>query len=306
MRWILLTSLINFVLLTGPLKAAESTLEADEAAIIANTKALHDEQGSVREAAAAALRDIVAKYPSGTSNIRDRDSGEAYWMKKVQQVTPGMTEAEVLKILPPFKETPELSTHGSGDSHVTTFRLDPHWTVTIQYRNPDKVIERPKLSKRELLIYVKPPADYSGTWTCWYVNGSKGHKVQYENGKYDGTLTAYYDSGAKCYEQHYRNHVADGPDTGWYKDGAKMYSGQYRADKQDGRWIHWYENGQKSSESNFKNGEQDGLYASWYENGQVRFEMNYRNGVKHGKEAAWSEKGELQYKHEYKVGGIVD
>src|SRR5205823_3871905 len=151
--------------------------------------------------------------------IRDKDSGEARWAEKVKQVKPGMTEAEVLKLLPCFLESPDHSSTGSGDSHVDMYRLDRHWTVTIQYRNPDKVIEQPKLNRRELLIHVKPPANYSGTWVNWYVNGQKGWEAQYENGKYNGTLTAYYDNGVKSYEQHYTNHTANGADTGWYSDG---------------------------------------------------------------------------------------
>ncbi|MEP6789155.1 MAG: hypothetical protein ABJB40_12030, partial [Acidobacteriota bacterium] len=150
---------IGFLFLTGCLGtyASSDTLSEDEAAIVANIKALHSEKSEVREAAAKELRRIIAKYPSGTTNIRSKDGGEAYWTEKVNQIMPGMAEAEVVKILPPFSEYPENSGVGSGDSHITGYRLDNNWLVNIQYRNPDKVIERPKLVKRELLIYAQPP-----------------------------------------------------------------------------------------------------------------------------------------------------
>lgn len=295
---------INILFLSGwQLASGVDSLSEDEAAIAVNIKALHNENSEVREAAAEALRRIIAKYPSGSSNIRSKDSGEAYWMEKVSQVKEGMTKTEVVKILPPLPESADYAMGPNGD---VSYRLDNNWIVTIPYRKSDKVVSSAKLTKRELLVYVPPPEGYTGTWTTWYVNGQKGHETQYENGKYNGLLTHYYDNGQKCYEQHYTNHVADGPDHGWYRDGQEMYSGQYRNGKRDGRQIHWFPNGGKQSENNFKDGEFDGLTAGWYENGQMRFEMNYKNGVKHGLEAGWDEQGVLQYKREYKNGRVIE
>jgi antitoxin component YwqK of YwqJK toxin-antitoxin module len=282
------------------------SLSDDDVAIAAHVKALHDEKSEVREAAAKALRLIVAKYPSGTSDIRRNDSGEAYWTAKVNQVIPGMTKAEVVKILPPLPNSPDGMSMGSGQSHVVSYRLDSHWVVTIQYRNPDKVIERPKLSKRELLVYVAPPKNYTGEWVCWYVNGQKGHETQYKDGKYNGVLTHFHDNGHKMYEQHYVNHITDGADTGWYPDGRLSYTARYKNGKQDGKWIHYYHDGKKKHEANYKDGVQNGLYAGWYENGQMRFEMNYKNGIKHGMEAGWNEQGVVHYKREYKNGEVAE
>jgi antitoxin component YwqK of YwqJK toxin-antitoxin module len=296
---------INVLFLSGwqleDLRA--DSLSDDEAAIALHIKALHNGNSEVREAAAEALRRIIAKYPSGTSNIRSKDSGEACWIEKVSQVKEGMTKPEVVKIIPPLPESADYTTGPTGD---VSYRIDKNWIVTIPYRNSDKVISNAKLTKSELLVFVAPPEDYTGTWTTWYVNGQKGHETQYENGRYNGLLAHYYDNGQKWYEQHYTNHVGDGPDTGWYRDGQKAYSGQYRNGKQDGKWTHWFDDGQKSSENNFKDGEFDGFIGEWYENGQMRFEVNYKNGVKHGIEAGWDEQGVLQYKREYKNGRVVD
>ena len=278
------------------------SLSDDEAAIALHIKALHNRNSEVREAAADALRRIIARYPSGTSNIRSKDSGEAYWMEKVSQVKAGMTKADVVKIIPPLPESAEEITP-NGD---VSYRLDNDWVVIIPYHHSNKVISSAKLAKLELLVYVRPPEDYTGTWTTWYVNGQKGSEVQYENGGYNGLLTYYHDNGQKSYEQHYADNVCDGPDTGWYKDGLKMYSGQYRKGKLDGKWIHWFHSGEKQSEDNFKDGEFDGLIAGWYENGQMRFEMNYKNGIKDGVETGWDEQGALQYMRVYKNGRVLD
>ncbi len=254
---------ISFLFLTGCgwLFAQADSLPDDEAAITANIKALHSVNNEVRAKAAEALRRIVAKYPSGTSNIRSKDGGEADWMKKVGQVVPGMTAFEVSQILPPFADAPDGMSIGSGQSHITDYRLDFHWVVSIQFRNPDAVIEPPKLNKREMLVNVAAPKNYTGSWICWYVNGQKGLETQFIDGKYDGVFTNFHDNGKKAVEQHYVNYVAEGADTGWYPDGKIMYTGLYRSGKTDGQWVHWYPNGNKSSGMNFKNGVFDGLHA---------------------------------------------
>jgi antitoxin component YwqK of YwqJK toxin-antitoxin module len=185
------------------------------------------------------------------------------------------------------------------------YRLDYDWIVTVQYDNPDTVIERPKLDRKEMRVFVAPPAKYTGTWTCWHVNGQKAHETQYLDGQYQGASVAYHDNGKISVEQHYIYHMANGAGTGWYADGAKSYAGQYRDGKQVGHWIHWYPNGQKHAEDNYnKDGRLKGLHATWYPNGQQSLEVHYRDGVKHGIEAAWNEQGVLQYRREVKNGSV--
>ncbi len=277
----------------------------DEAAVRAHIKALRDSNSETRAAAADALRRIVAKYPSGTVYLSSRDGGEAAWQAKVNQVNPGMTKADVLKILPSFAEAPESMEIGSGDSHIVSYRLDYHWMVTVYHRNPDKVIERPTLTRRALQVDVTPPKDFTGTWTTWHVNGQKGVETQYKNGKYDGVLTSYHDNGTKNYEQHYANNDAHGADTGWYPNGKLSYTGQYRKGKKDGKWTHWYANGNKHEESTYTNGKYNGRSTNWHENGQIGSVNDYKDGVKHGLEASWDENGDLQYERVYVNGKIV-
>jgi hypothetical protein len=54
-----------------------ATIEEDEALVAKDIKALHDAHEEMREEAAAQLRGIIAKYPSGTSDLRHKDSGKA-------------------------------------------------------------------------------------------------------------------------------------------------------------------------------------------------------------------------------------
>ncbi len=286
--------------------AAAPKVSEDEAAVSTHIKALRSADGETRKVAAAALRRIVAKYPSGTTYLSSKDGGEAAWREKVDRVEPGMAKAEVLKLLPAFAEAPDGLEIAEGDSHIVSYRLDYHWVVRISYRNTDKVIERPVLRKSALRIHPAPPEDFTGAWTTWHVNGQKGYEVLYKDGRYDGTFTSFHDNGAKSYEQHYANHVAHGPDTGWQPDGTLSYTALYRDGKQDGKWVHWHTNGKKHSETNYANGKYHGRVTYWHENGQIGSVNEYKDGVKHGVEASWKPNGQLQYKRVYVNGEIAD
>ena len=281
------------------------TLSDDETAIAANIKALHSENSDCREAAAKDLRRIIAKYSSGTSDIRRKDGGEAYWTEKVNQVVPDMSEAEVVDILPAFLESHDNEELGDMDNHVVDYRLDYHWIVSVQYRNPDKVVKSAKLVKSELSVFVAPPKDYTGTWICWYVNGQKRFEVQFKEGKYGGVYIDFWDNGQKAYEHHFVSNVAEGPDTGWYADGKISLTGQYKDGKRDGQWLFFYRNGNKVLETNYKNGRLDGRNADWFESGQMRWETNFVNGIPNGIESTWNEQGVLQSQKIWKNGKVV-
>jgi antitoxin component YwqK of YwqJK toxin-antitoxin module len=299
-------ALFAVLILMGTIVAQPDSLSADEAAIADNIKLLRSENSETREAAAKELRRIIAKYPSGTTNIRDKDGGEAFWMQKVGQIVPSMVKSEVTKILPPSTESPEGMGAGSGQSHSDHYRLDNIWMVRIAYQNPDVVLKVAELIKRHLEFYVEPPKDFTGTWTGWYVNGQKAVEVQFKDRKYHGTFTKFHDNGRKWTEQFHVNGEGDGPGYGWYPDGKVSYTLQYKNGKQDGASRHFYPDGRKRSEFNFKDGKFHGLMAQWYENGQMRVERNYKDGVQHGTEASWSEEGKLHYKREYRDGKVAE
>jgi len=281
---------------------AKANKPDDASAVAAHIKALGDPDSETRAVAAAALRQIIAKYPSGTVYLSSKDGGEATWQKKLDQVKPGMTKKEVLKVLPEAIEGLELA---SGDSHLVTYRLDHHWMVTVDYRNPDKVISTPVLKKFALQVDVAPPKDFTGTWTTWHVNGQKGRETHYKDGKYDDVLTSYHDNGTKSVEQHYVNQTAHGADTGWYPNGKPAYTARYTNGKQDGTWTHWHANGIKHSETNYDKGKYNGRNTYWHDNGQIGSVNDYIDSVKNGIEASWDENGRLQYERIFANGKIV-
>lgn len=284
--------------------ASADTISDDEAAIASNIKALHSEETGVREAAAKEIRRIIAKYPSGISNIRYKDGGEASWKENVDQVKPGMTEADVTKFLPVFAESPEIS-KSNGDSYLVFNRLDYDWWVGVPYRKPGVVSGKPTLFKGEMLVNVVPPENFSGTWETWYVNGQKANTFQIENSKWNGLMTHFDDKGRKSADQLYIDNVPEGLGNFWHPNGKIQRRLNYKKGKVEGRMIDWYDSGEKESDFGFKSGERDGVCIHWYKNGQKQLEMNYVNGVQDGVEAAWNEQGVLQYKREFKNGKVV-
>jgi len=264
----------------------------DESAMDPLVNDLKSEKSEVRETAAVALRKIAA-----TNQKAVEQAGE-YWKSKVALIKTGMAKAEVHKILPPCPSQPQIGSKGSGQTHNEYYWLDCHWEVTVAYVNPDLVHPSPPvLSKRELNVWVAPPAKFTGKWTCWYANGERAFDIDYNDGKYDGLYICYHDNGQKCFEQQYGQTI--GYDRGWHENGKKSYEGVYKDGKQDGTWTHWYADGSKQSEKTFKNGVADGPDLSWYEDGQPKNEFHYENGKRVGREASWDEKGKLQFERQH-------
>lgn len=225
--------------------------EPSPATVAVLIRALDDSENDQRAKAAAELRRILAANPAAAPNRQDR----AFWEARLAQIKPGMTEADAQALLLPDATPAERkkSVMGglwSGHSGSIVCRLDDYWTATIHledFESP-KVILAPALNANVRSVWVKPPDDFTGTWTTYFVNGQKAHEIQYHAGKYDGTFTAFHDDGSKSYEQHYVAGVAHGTDTGWHRSGRRMYEGRYEHGQQIGTWRWWDEDGKVTSE----------------------------------------------------------
>jgi len=144
-------------------------------------------------------------------------------------------------------------------------------------------------------LWIKPPKNYTGTWTVWDRNGQQRCEINYKGGKYHGTFTTYHSNGQKMCVQNYKNHKIFGRTVGWHSNGQKSYEGSFKNGVQHGTWTHWYENGQKWSERQYKSGENHGTHTTWYKTGQKQREVNYKDGKKHGLEASWDKQGNVNY-----------
>jgi len=265
----------------------------DESEMAPFVNHLKSEKPEVREAAAAALRKIAA-----TNQKAIEQAGE-YWKSKLALIKQGMTSAEVHKILPPCAAEPQIRNHHQWQSHNEDYRLDYHWTITVNYNNPDSVHhEPPVLRKREMDVGVVPPKTFTGKCTGWYTNGEKFYDVEYKDGEFDGLFITYYDNRQKESEQRYSNGQVNGSGSGWHENGVQKYVVNYKDGKQIGMWTWWYANGTKQFERTFKDGVEDGQYMTWYENGKPMCEFNFKDGKRVGREASWDENGKLQYERQ--------
>ncbi len=181
----------------------------------------------------------------------------------------------------------------SGDIVLPPLRISVDDSSTAKYGvTPDS-------------LWIKPPQNYTGTWTVWDRNGQQRKEINYKDGKYHGTFTTYHSNGQKMYVQNYKNHKIFGRTVGWHSNGQKSYEGSFKNGEQHGTWTHWYDNGQIHSQANYKNGEYDGTYTIWYKNGQKQREINYKDGKKHGLEASWDKQGNVNYMRHRRNGKIL-
>jgi hypothetical protein len=177
------------------------------------------------------------------------------WVPLLAELKPGATRESVLERLKPLKVTPAGADAGGGRSSER-FRLDDSWVLTCGFRREGEaeVLAVTTLDERLNSIWIAPPADFTGIWITYYVNGSPSHRIEYRDGKYHGTFTVYHPTGGKWYEQHYVNHSSEGEDTGWFASGAVAYRAYYKGGKAFGTWTHYNEDGSVRSTMKHEDG----------------------------------------------------
>lgn len=134
-----------------------------------------------------------------------------------------------------------------GQSHMEILRLDDRWVLRAWFHNEGDKFRSAELYEMVKHVWVAPPADFTGTWTVYFVNGQPSHVIEYAQGKYHGTFTANYPDGSKSCVQHYGPQGADGEDTGYHRSGKVSYRGLYRAGKAVGTWRWFNEQGEVTS-----------------------------------------------------------
>jgi hypothetical protein len=279
------------------------TASAQDDAVRALIANLADVDSDIRADAATNLRKLLASVDGARTN----NHGRLFWEELLNQVLRGMTHDEVQRLLPPADASVLGIEDWSGGTGNRQWRLDDYWTVLVHYYYPDRVHEmRPSLRRHAREVGLDPPANFTGTWTTYYVNGQKANVIEYKNSKKDGTFTSFHDNGQQSVQQHYVDGTCAGADLGWYVDGALAYEGNYVDGKQDGVWTHWSEEGRPQSRYNMRAGKYHGTHSAWHENGQKHYEIAYQNGEKHGPENAWSADGKLLWSRNYNNGELVE
>ena len=153
-------------------------------------------RSDIRADAAAGLRRILAADPAAAPNYHPK----AYWEAKLGALKAGVPLKDALRILlldmtdEQRRKALEMQIW-SGQSGVSTYRLDDYWIVTLQLGDigREKLLAPPKLTRSARRVWVEPPRGYTGTWVTWRVNGQKACEIEYAEGRYDGTFTSFHD-----------------------------------------------------------------------------------------------------------------
>jgi hypothetical protein len=186
---------------------------------------LHSPSQQVRDAAATQLR------ASFVAPARSR------WQPVVAALNPGDSRDTVLHLLAPYDVTMEGRVGGGGSS-TETYRLDDSWVLTCSYGRSDELF-RTELHEHLRHVWVAPPADFSGVWTTYFVNGRRSQEIHYRNGQHFGTFISFFSNGSKAVVQHNGAEGAEGAQTGYFPSGALSYEGRYSKGKETGTWV-WY------------------------------------------------------------------
>jgi len=192
------------------------------------------------------IRDDAAKILRTNYTAPSRTN----WDAVISSITNGIKKIDLLKFLSPYKVTP-MGGGGSGNSYNQSYRLDDTWILICWFRDGSDVLLDRELNSSLRYVWVDPPANFSGMWVTYYVNGQKSHEIHYDQGKYNGEFIAYNPDGSKCYVQHYNHHVDEGDDTGYFSSGRVKYHGVYKAGIQVGLWVWYNEDGSTNSTKDY-------------------------------------------------------
>jgi len=190
---------------------------------------LHSPSQQVRDAAAASLRTSFVAPP------RSR------WERVVAAIGPGDSSDAILHLLQPYRVTREFGP-STGQSFNLSYRLDDVWLLSCTFRRFESsdMLLKHELIEQMRYVWIEPPADFTGMWTTYFVNGWRSHEIQYHNGQYFGTFTSFHANGSKAVVQHYSGEgVVDGEDTGYFPSGALSYKARYSKGQPAGTWV-WY------------------------------------------------------------------
>jgi len=204
-------------------------------AISDSIKQLSDPSQAIRNAAAAELRKSFV-LPSRKS-----------WDVKVARVKAGMTREEALAAIGIEKREPSAIL---PNSIAEEYRLDEVWIARIWLTHgvTPTTVTRAEIVESMQQKWIEPPADFTGRWTTYFVNGQKSNAIDYRNGKYAGEYIIFHSNGQPSVVQHYsEKHGAHGEDIGRYPSGKLSYRGRYFRGKRIGTWTHYEENGQVRS-----------------------------------------------------------
>jgi beta-lactamase regulating signal transducer with metallopeptidase domain/uncharacterized GH25 family protein len=190
------------------------------------------------------------KRQLASSDQKTRDAAAAMLRNLAPVVVPNPKPGKLLSLEPQIKRDVALKFAGLNEEDVEAkldqfevFRLDDQQIARVWFDRQTGNYLKSELIPQVRSVWVEPPADYTGVWTTYFVNGNRRYQISYQSGKYDGPYLAYYDNGKVAVSQQYSMQICDGEDIGYYPSGEVLHLGNYAADRQVGLWTFYYPNG---------------------------------------------------------------
>jgi hypothetical protein len=168
----------------------------------------------------------------------------------VNAITNGMAKTNILRSLSSFKVKIDDGL-GGGGTYNEFYHLDDAWLLVCWYRDDGDVLIHKTFSKGPRLLWVEPPANFTGTWVAYLANGQKGNEVHYTDGRYDGEFIIYNADGSKSSVRQFKQGVETGEEIGFYSSGRIKHRGFLKNGKKVGTWVWFGEDGLTNSIKEF-------------------------------------------------------
>jgi hypothetical protein len=201
-------------------------------------------------------RELGAQILRGTFVLPPR----ANWDLFVKRLKPGMKQAALENALQQANASRPLAAvavvRGTNGVQLRTYRLDDVWVLNCSFTNAATGKVDPGLSSAQVEeqlnnVWVDVPANFSGPWVTYWVNGQRSNEAHYQYGKLDGISTSFNTDGSKSVVLSYHNGVLEGEETGYFPSEKIKYKGQYKAGTQVGHWVFYKADGKVESEKDF-------------------------------------------------------
>ena len=136
-----------------------------------------------------AVSDLCSSSPEVRSQaaktIRDdhlyKPTPRASWDKLASELNEGETYQKAIAYLHKYGVALQLEVEYSPPNEVFHFRLDDSWVLACAFNQ--SVLTEYKVIEEPLEIKAYPPAQYSGFWRIYLVNGESPRSLYYINGK---------------------------------------------------------------------------------------------------------------------------
>lgn len=122
----------------------------------------------------------------------------------------------------------------------------------------------------------------TGEWKMYYPNGSVRLKVEYIDNLPNGTYTSYWINGTKQEEGRFEYGIREKTWSYWYESGILMSKKQLSKGWYDGLQEVWYENGNKYFVYSYSDWKMNGDFSWWYSDGSLMEHGRFVDGIKVG------------------------